>query len=291
MKEILKVVYLITIILTLSETSNAKEWRGIIPLHSTRADVTRLLGPSPDANNVRANYFLEKEDVYIVFSSDEPYLRCPSGVPKDAVLVIQIKPKTKLRLSELRLDQSKYRTFDPSSPPGIGFVGLIDERDGLVIQAFKGYVNEICYIANIQDRKLCESYYENPEAFIRIFVDFYRGKFDEYQNLPFEDEKARLDNFAIQLQSEPDSAGYIIVYAGRRARVDEAKELAQRAKRYLVKVRKINARRVIAIDGGHREEGTTELYLQPRGLPPPLVAPTVKPSDVQIVNPKTKNDR
>ena len=137
MKEILKVVYLITIILTLSETSNAKEWRGIIPLHSTRADVTRLLGPSPDANNVRANYFLEKEDVYIVFSSDEPYLRCPSGVPKDAVLVIQIKPKTKLRLSELRLDQSKYRTFDPSSPPGIGFVGLIDERDGLVIQAFK----------------------------------------------------------------------------------------------------------------------------------------------------------
>ena len=292
MKEILKVVYLTTIILTLSDTSNAKEWRGIIPLHSTRADVTRLLGPSPDANNIRAKYLLEKEDVYIVFSSDEPYLRCTSGVPKDAVLLIQITPKTKLRLSDLRIDQSKYRTFDPSSPPDIGFVGLIDDVDGLVIRTFKGYVNVICYIANIQDRKLCGSYYEHPEAFVRIFVDFLSGKFDQYQNLPFEDEKARLDNFAIQLQSEPDSAGYIIVYAGRRARIDEAKKLGQRAKRYLVKVRKINATRVITIDGGHREELTTELYLQVRSLPPPPVAPTVKPSDVQILNQKkTKNNR
>ena len=46
MKRILKFIALATIILSLSETSDAKEWRGIIPLHSTRADVTRLLGPS-----------------------------------------------------------------------------------------------------------------------------------------------------------------------------------------------------------------------------------------------------
>jgi hypothetical protein len=90
MNKILKVIGLATIILSLSETSNAKDWRGIVPLHSTRADVTRLLGPSPDANNIRARYFLEKEDVYIVFSSDEPYPGCTSEIAKDAVLLIQI---------------------------------------------------------------------------------------------------------------------------------------------------------------------------------------------------------
>ena len=285
------VIGLATIILSLSESSNAREWRGIIPLHSTRADVTRLLGPSPVENNIRAEYFLEKEDVYIVFSSDELYLKCTGGAPKDVVLLIQVTPKTKLRLADLRIDQSRYRTFDPSSPPNIGYLGLIDDADGLVIQTFKGYVTEICYIANIQDRELCGAYYEHPERFISLIVHFFSRKFDEYQRLSFEEEKARLDNFAIQLQSEPNSVGYIIVYAGRRARINEAKEVGERAKRYLVTNRKINARRVITIDGGHREQLTSELYVQARGLTPPPVSPTVKRSDVKIVNQKTrKND-
>jgi hypothetical protein len=37
-------------------------------------------------------------------------------------------------------------------------------------------------------------------------------KFDEYGNIRFNDEKARLDNYAIQLQNEPGSQGTIIVY-------------------------------------------------------------------------------
>ena len=275
-KTLFKLLFLAAIILRLSQSSNAKDWRGLIPLHSTRDDVTRLLGPSPDANNIRARYSLEKEDVYIVFSSDESYRRCSSGVPKEAVLLIQITPKTKLRLSDLRIEQSQYRSFDPSSPPDIGYVGLINDVDGVVIQTFKGYVSVICYIANIEDRKLCGSYYEHPEGFVSIIVDFFSRKSDEYNKLSFEDEKARLDNFAIQLQNEPDSVGYVIVYAGRRARINEAKEVGERAKRYLIKTRKINRKRVITIDGGHREQLTTELYLQGRDLPPPPISPTVK---------------
>src|SRR6185436_15015832 len=37
-------------------------------------------------------------------------------------------------------------------------------------------------------------------------------KFDEYGNIRFNDEKARLDNFAVQLQNEPTSQGYIIAF-------------------------------------------------------------------------------
>jgi hypothetical protein len=276
MKTLFKLLFLAAIILCLSQSSNAKDWRGLIPLHSTRDDVIRLLGPSPGGNDIRVTYSLEKEDVHIVFSSDEPYPRCSSGVPKEAVLLIQITPKTKLRLSDLRIEPSKYRSFDPSSPTDIGYVGLIDDVDGVVIQTFKGYVSLICYMANIEDRKLCWSYYAHPEGFVSVIVDSFSRKFDEYEKLSFEDEKARLDDFAILLQNEPNSVGYVIVYAGPRARINEAKEVGERAKRYLIKTRKINSKRVITIDGGHREQFTTELYLQGRDLPPPPVSPTVK---------------
>ena len=52
-------------------------------------------------------------------------------------------------------------------------------------------------------------------------------KFDEYGNIRFNDEKARLDNFAIQLQNEPTSQGYIIGYGSCDA---EGSTRANRAK-------------------------------------------------------------
>jgi len=48
-------------------------------------------------------------------------------------------------------------------------------------------------------------------------------KFDEYEDLAFSDEMARLDNFALQLQSQPRARGFVIVYAGKKALVAEAK--------------------------------------------------------------------
>src|ERR1700741_1269446 len=67
--------------------------------------------------------------------------------------------------------------------------------------------------------------------------------FDSYGDLSWEDEKAHLDNFAIALQNDPDSIGYIIVYAGRRSCVGEGKDRALRAKKYLVLTRAIEVSR------------------------------------------------
>ena len=46
--------------------------------------------------------------------------------------------------------------------------------------------------------------------------------FDSYGNICFEDEKARLDNFAIALQQNPEWIGYIVVYAGNESCAGEA---------------------------------------------------------------------
>ena len=87
-------------------------------------------------------------------------------------------------------------------------------------------------------------------------------KFDEYGNIRFNDEKARLDNFAIQLQNEPTSTGAIVGYGSCDA---EGMTRANRAKDYLVNTRGIDASRLNVIDGGCLPELQVQLWLVPQG--------------------------
>lgn len=116
-------------------------------------------------------------------------------------------------------------------------------------------------------------------------------KLDEYGNIPFAHEKARLDNFAIELQSDPTARGYIIGYGGRRARAGEARRRLARAMRYLSTVRHIPAGQVVTIDGGYREDLTVELWIMPRSMTPPQPSPTVDPSEVVIIREQPKRRR
>ncbi|HEV2706498.1 MAG TPA: hypothetical protein VGV59_11275 [Pyrinomonadaceae bacterium] len=106
-------------------------------------------------------------------------------------------------------------------------------------------------------------------------------KIDEYGNIRFNDEKARLDNFAIELQNNPGATGLIIAYGGRRGRAGEAQARAERARDYLVNQRGIEASRIQTLDGGYREDLTVELWIVPTGATPPTASPTVDPSEVQ----------
>jgi len=96
-------------------------------------------------------------------------------------------------------------------------------------------------------------------------------KFDEYGNIRFNDEKARLDNYAIQLQNEPGSTGTIIVYGSCAG---EAQQRGDRAKDYLVNTRGIEAGRITVIDGGCRAELKVELWIVPQGSTPPAADTT-----------------
>lgn len=87
-------------------------------------------------------------------------------------------------------------------------------------------------------------------------------KFDEYGNIRFNDEKARLDNFAIQLQNEPTSQGYVYGYGSCGS---EGQERANRAKDYLVNTRGIDAGRIVVVDGGCIPQLRIELWIVPQG--------------------------
>jgi hypothetical protein len=94
-------------------------------------------------------------------------------------------------------------------------------------------------------------------------------KFDEYGDIRFNDEKARLDNYAIQLQNTPDAQGVIIAYGNCEG---AAQARADRAKDYLVNTRGIDAGRIVTIDGGCRSDLTVELWIVPSGATAPAAS-------------------
>jgi hypothetical protein len=116
-------------------------------------------------------------------------------------------------------------------------------------------------------------------------------QFDTYGRIARNDEKARLDNFAIQLQNDPGAQGYIIAYGGRRGAAGEAQTRADFAKNYLVNSRGIDPGRIVTVDGGFREEATTELWLVPSGATPPTASPNVDASEVQTTRPPRRAPR
>ena len=87
-------------------------------------------------------------------------------------------------------------------------------------------------------------------------------KFDVYNNLCWEDETARLDNFIIQLKKTPKLVGEIIVYAGKQSCEGEAEYRGERAKKWILK-RGIKKEQLRVHDGGYREVVETEIWMHP----------------------------
>jgi len=108
-------------------------------------------------------------------------------------------------------------------------------------------------------------------------------KLDEYGNIRWDDEKARLDNLAIELQSDPTARGYLICYGGRVGREGDARRRCTRAKGYVSGHRHVPAEQVVTMDGGFREELIVEVWVVPQGVTPPQPSPTVDAADVRFI--------
>jgi hypothetical protein len=98
-------------------------------------------------------------------------------------------------------------------------------------------------------------------------------KFDTYPNIPRNDEKARLDNFAIALQNDPTSTAYVIIYPGPRSRSGDVQRHTARVVDYLINSRGIDGHRVVTLVGTTRSELLVELWVCPQGAKPPIGQP------------------
>lgn len=261
----------------------AKDWNGIFPLHSTRADVQRRFGlPKSTKTRLAVNngywiYFINQEEVHFVFDLGD--VKCVTPITEGTILRIHVRPTIQPLVSSLNLDEKKFRKFDPWFGTARGRMGYINEEDGLLIETSEGKVSEIIYVPPGSERALCPDFYSNnlEGVLLPVICDL---AFDSYGDIRFEDEKARLDNFAIQLQNYPNAHGFIVVYAGRKATVNQAQRRANRAKNYMVNVRGIESERLYAIDGGYQPQLEIKLIVAPPRAEPPQLAPSLDPSQI-----------
>lgn len=97
------------LLMFMADVSLAKEWRGIIPLHSTRADVIRLLGePTHDGDS----YEMSEGRVSILYAGQPCERRFGVerwNVPADTVLEITVVLKKVLSVKDLHLDLGGFK--------------------------------------------------------------------------------------------------------------------------------------------------------------------------------------
>jgi hypothetical protein len=173
MKLFAKVWSLIGAFIVTSQSISAAEWRGIVPLHSSRADIVRLFNVCGD-NKKRCFFSLEDQNVQIVFSGWQGVFGgCPRSVPKDTVLLVRVRFNKPMPMKELKINLKTFRAFDPSYPSGIGYRAYIDEKSGLLIKAYKGQVVEFDYIGSREDQAFCPRFYESPRDFVGVLQRHY----------------------------------------------------------------------------------------------------------------------
>ena len=101
-------------------------------------------------------------------------------------------------------------------------------------------------------------------------------KIDEFGKIGECDLGARLDHLLIKLQNKTDATGYIIFYQGKDVLPAEYEtNLDERRARNYITFRNQDPSRLTFIDGGFREEVSTELWLVPNGAEPPMPTDTI----------------
>lgn len=90
-------------------------------------------------------------------------------------------------------------------------------------------------------------------------------------------------NSSAEPGAEDGTTAPLIVYAGKRARPDEAKKRADRVRQYLGRCLHFPDDRIKVINGGYREQRDLALYVVSEGTCPPTPFPTVDPRGVEII--------
>jgi len=268
MKVLLITVSCVCLLLATLQSREATGWRGIVPLHSTRADVERLLGRSDEKCN--CFYKTGEAKIFVEYSRN----RCQGfltgwNVPRDTVLMISVQPETALRLADLVLDLTK---FEKSSGTDTPVEYYTDNDSGVRYKVSdSGLVTWIDYIPKRADYSLrCGNFPMIPDLGYSEFKPL-----DTYSNIHPADERARLDNFSIWLHEQSEMKGYILFYASKKFPLRSAKLRALHARNYLVNVRRLNPKRIKIVNGGYSEQFQIELYIVPASAGPPTPRPRV----------------
>jgi hypothetical protein len=144
-----------------SSSVQAKAWRGIEPLHSTRADVERLLGSKVvRCGGSACIYELGEEIIFVLYATDS---HCKNDdattawrVRVGTVIEIGVHFKKDKLLSELPFDLSKFERVEDEHLPGWIYYVNIDE--GVRVEGGLKTASSVTYFQSAKDNHLsCRS--------------------------------------------------------------------------------------------------------------------------------------
>ncbi len=115
--------------LCLPAIAQAKDWRGIVPFKSTRADVERLLGPP----GKHGRYQFDRERAHIEYASTgpcHPVNGCLCFVSENTVTSIYVELEVEMRFSKLKIDKKKYEKY--ISPQDPNLASYSNDEEGII---------------------------------------------------------------------------------------------------------------------------------------------------------------
>lgn len=129
--------------LALAGVVDAQEWRQIVPLKSTRADVERLLGPGERSNGVV--YELKDGNLSIEYSTGpcSTIKRGGWNVPEGVVISFRFSPKVKQRISDLKPDRKRFKKVKDQHVGVIYY--YINDKEGIMYEVQQGEVGYVEY--------------------------------------------------------------------------------------------------------------------------------------------------
>jgi hypothetical protein len=148
---------LLTFILFITVPASVKSWRGIVPLHSTRADVRRILGKPIFGGDSAIELYESEEGRIQVRYARQP---CEEGLPadwgnwriaKDTVVNISITLNHELAVAALKLRNfERLKWYTDNS----GATYYRDKQRGIEYQVQGRSVTAITYGPSTRDRPL-----------------------------------------------------------------------------------------------------------------------------------------
>jgi hypothetical protein len=142
-------IFILFPLLSYTQKEDEKGWKGITPLHSTKADVLEKLGV-PNGGSL-ITYRFEDVNVNIFYSSKV----CDAGwnVPLGTVLRVTVYiKKNRPTLSELKIDLRHYEKKSDIELPETTYYE--NKERGIVYVSWGNVVKSIYFVPSVNDSKL-----------------------------------------------------------------------------------------------------------------------------------------
>lgn len=277
MKEKFVLISFLIFVSVILSYGQSNSWKGLTPLHSTRADAEKLLGQQEKSIiPFRNKYKTENEKVTISYATKP----CDDGwnVPKDTILGIRVQSSADSDMGksfdDLKLDKSKFRYSNDDAM----FALWTNSEEGLTyyFENIDSYLLEKGYIPKKSDYETLRC-----DGFPTYAPDQYYASYKYLYNNPKLNKKENLyaifeqiDKTIILAKNEKNYKGYAMIYFSDKSSLKERQKRLSDIKNFL-KLRKYSSDLITTIEGGLREESQVIFYLLPKDVLSPAPEPTL----------------